>query len=216
MEPQNQPLFQRRFRTWKPSFSGAIRSTFGFRFLHVLPGKSNPNSYTVGVLGWGTRRRPPSTVFIQLNPPILSWEFGVTLPKTNCLPMKIPSFLVNTITMVDFPASYVSFRECTPPNSNSNEIRISWTLRKSHLNVYAQMLGSIFANSSSDQKSSRMLRNEGTNGIDLKNEEFLFHSFGTENHNKRNLWTLSTLWFWGFCGSKTLLIQQENTSSVAP
>ena len=38
----------------------------------------------------------------------VSWEklrvrCSVTLPETNSSPMKIPSFLVNTIKMVDFP-----------------------------------------------------------------------------------------------------------------
>ncbi len=36
-----------------------------------------------------------------------------TLSETNSLPMKISPFLVNTIKMVDFPASYVSLQECS-------------------------------------------------------------------------------------------------------
>ena len=51
------------------------------------------------------------------------------------------------------------------------------------------MLGSIFANSSSDQKSSRMLRDKGTNGIDLKNEECFFFRHWTSEQEKP-IWTL--------------------------
>ncbi len=61
------------------------------------------------VRGKGQLQRKPRVV-VQVF--CWSWSKPTTLPETNSSPMKIPSFLVNTIKMVDFPASYVSLQEC--------------------------------------------------------------------------------------------------------
>ena len=52
-------------------------------------------------------------ILCQGDSPCVLIFYPCTLPETNSSPMiSSPSFLVNTDKMVDFPASYVSFREC--------------------------------------------------------------------------------------------------------